>query len=190
MLSRLRNAVNALFISLPIVEKTLHFLIALWVILQLLSSAGMHIHSDTAEMDWRWIDRLHMYSGLSLLPIAVLFFVVVLRRRGAADLYPWRFSHWRQIKSDLVQLRRRQLPPPKPSGLAATVEGLGLFALLLAVFSGTSWYLAQAFGLSFSSTLLSLHKSLVGLIELYFYGHTGFALLHLMQFWRANELSK
>ncbi|WP_345197260.1 hypothetical protein [Kistimonas scapharcae] len=34
--------------------------------------------------------------------------------------------------------------------------------------------------------LLSIHKTSVGAIECYFYGHGGFALLHLVSWWRGT----
>lgn len=124
-----------------------------------------------------------MVAGLTLTLFALLFFAKVYLRRGSQDLYPWLGGHWQQIIADLKQLKAMRLPEPVPGGLAATVEGLGLLALLLAVATGALWFVVAQMGFD-SALLLSIHKTAVGAIELYFYGHGGFALLHLLHWWR------
>lgn len=98
-------------------------------------------------------------------------------------MYPWLSGNFTQIKQDLQCLSRVELPESHPAGIAATVEGLGLLALLLALVTGTAWYLSAS-STGISPELLKIHKTSVGLIETYFYGHGAMALLHFIHWWR------
>ena len=131
------------------------------------------------------ISQVHMYSGLALLPISLIFMTVVIRRRTFADLYPWLYKDFAVIAEDIKTLFTFRLPKARPAGLSATIEGLGLLALLLAIFTGCLWY-ADAVTGHMSALLLEIHKSSVGLIETYFYAHGLFGLLHLIEWWRSN----
>ncbi|WP_232055236.1 hypothetical protein [Vibrio taketomensis] len=86
------------------------------------------------------VAKLHVYGGLLLLPISLLFIYKALKRRTIADMYPWLSGNFSQIKADIQTLRQFTLPKTHPAGLAATVEGLGL-RLLLALVTGTLWYI-------------------------------------------------
>ncbi|KXF80810.1 cytochrome b/b6 domain-containing protein [Enterovibrio coralii] len=172
-----------LFASLPKIEKWFHLAVVVWVIGQLLSSFAMHVHGDTPASALTFIDKFHMYSGIALAPVALVFCGVILKRRSVSNMYPWLSLDFSVIKDDLQTLLKLQLPEARPKGLAATVEGLGLLALLLAIATGVTWYVF--FSLDGSAPLLlSIHKTAVGAIEAYLYGHGIFALLHLVDWMR------
>lgn len=183
-LQKAYKGISFLFHHLPRSEKWFHALVMLWVIWQLLTSLGMHIHDNTPFNAFTLIDKLHIYGGVCLFLPAVLFFALVLYRRKVADLYPWLKGNWSKLKDDLHSLVLLRLPEASPGGLAATVEGLGLLALLLAVTTGLLWYIAATQVSSTAPLLLEIHKTSVGAIECYFYGHSAFALLHLLGWWR------
>lgn len=183
IVTKTRKGISFLFIHLPKTEKRLHALVLFWVLWQLILSFGMHVQGDTPFDKITIIDKLHIYGGLGLFVLAVIFFSIILYRRKVADLYPWLSGNFRGLKADIGTLLSRKLPEPAPGGLAATIEGLGLLALLLAVFTGLLWYTAISLGLSISADLLAIHKTCVGAIELYFYGHGTFAFLHLLTWW-------
>ncbi|MDD1779899.1 cytochrome b/b6 domain-containing protein [Enterovibrio sp. ZSDZ35] len=177
------KGLSYLFSNLPKVEKWFHFVVVAWVIAQLLSSFGMHVHGDTPASALTLVDKFHMYSGIALAPISLIFFTLILKRRTIATMYPWLFMDFAVIKQDIQSLFKLQLPDARPKGLAATVEGLGLLALLLAIATGLLWYVFFTRDGS-APFLLSIHKTAVGAIEAYFYGHAIFALLHLINWMR------
>lgn len=183
---RFGSGISFLFSKLPHSEAILHAFVMTTVLLQLLSSFFMHVHATTPLATLSAIDWYHVYAGLGLLLLTPVFMALMLKRRHWRDLYPWLGGNLSQIKADICSLLDRQLPEAKPAGLAATVEGLGLLALFLALISGTVWLLAMLQGWSDAPDLLKLHKALVGLIEAYVYGHGGFALLHLIVWWRRD----
>jgi hypothetical protein len=186
MLSKIHNAFNYLFKDLPTSEKVLHHAIILWVLLQIISSSFMHIRRDTLWSDINWVSQLHIYSGLVLLFVSILFFIKVINRRKATDIYPWIYKNVNVITEDIKTLLTFRLPETRPAGLAATIEGLGLLALLLAVTTGMLWYLSVGYS-DLTPLLLKTHKTSVGLIEIYFYGHGLFGLLHLINRLRSKK---
>ena len=184
-LSRVKAGVDALFVKLPKSEKVLHFLILIWVLTQIISSNFMHVHPDTLWGSINFMAKFHIYSGLGLIPITIVFCYTIIKRRKLADLYPWLHGNFSQIKLDINIIRTLHLPKSHPAGLAATVEGLGLLALALALVTGSMWYLSAS-NCGISPLLLDIHKTSVGFIEAYFYGHGFLALLHFAQWWRSQ----
>ncbi len=179
-MSAIINSLNQLFNKLPKAEKALHGLVIIWVAVQIISSSFMHIRHSQDWTQANWLSQVHAYGGMLLGIISILFIVKVLSRRGFADLYPWLFRDISVIKADLQSLLKFTLPEAQPRGLAATIEGLGLLALLIALITGSAWFISVQSGADFPA-LLGLHKSSVGLIETYFYGHGLFGILHLIQ---------
>lgn len=145
----------------------------------------MDVNSDTPWSGVNFMTLFHAYSGLMLFVISLIFIVKIFNRRKVVDMYPWIYKNYDGIKTDIKTLTRLQLPKPNPAGLAATIEGLGLLALLLALLTGGLWYITTSNG-SASPLLLEIHTTSVGLIEVYFYGHGLFGLLHLVQWCRAQ----
>ncbi|HAS61182.1 MAG TPA: hypothetical protein DCS35_00610 [Vibrio sp.] len=184
-LSRLKEGIDELFVNLPKSEKLLHALVLFWVLAQIISSNFMHVHASTLWESINLVAKVHVYAGLLLVPITLVFFYKILKRRKLADMYPWLSGNFAQIKQDLKTLRSFKLLESHPGGVAATVEGLGLLALLLALATGALWY----FNASISGTspqLLEIHKTSVGLIETYFYAHGAMAILHYIHWWRSK----
>ncbi|WP_246335813.1 cytochrome b/b6 domain-containing protein [Vibrio marinisediminis] len=176
-LSRLKDGVDELFVKLPIAEKVLHAFVFVWVLAQIISSNFMHVHTTTLWQNINLVAKAHVYAGLLLVPITLVFCYKVLKRRKLGDMYPWLSGNFTQIKEDLKTLRSFKLVESHPSGIAATVEGLGLLALLLALVTGTLWYFSASSS-GISPELLEIHKTSVGLIETYFYAHGAMAILH------------
>ncbi|MBB1312929.1 cytochrome b/b6 domain-containing protein [Aliivibrio sp. SR45-2] len=184
----LKDGFNVLFERLPTSEKILHILVMLWVLLQIITSNFMHVHSDTLWTEINVVSHIHAYGGLLLIPITLLFSWKIIKRRKMSDIYPWLYKDISEIKKDIKTLSTFRLPEVRPGGLAATIEGLGLLALLLALVTGAMWYISASNGnLSFSPQLLEIHKTSVGFIEAYFYGHGLFGLLHLADWWRSQR---
>ncbi|WP_407333665.1 hypothetical protein [Enterovibrio sp. 27052020O] len=178
------SGLSFLFSKLPKTEKWLHIVVMSWVIFQIATSFEMHVHADTTHSQIALIDDIHIYGGLILLLVSMVFFVLVINRRHFSDLYPWAYGQFDTIKQDIRALLKWKLPEAHPGGLAATVEGLGLLALLLALFTGSWWFILFSKGSTLAPDFLSMHKTAVGAIEAYVYGHGLFALLHLLTWWR------
>ncbi|OCH27747.1 hypothetical protein A6E13_08350 [Aliivibrio fischeri] len=186
MNSQLKEGVNVLFERLPLSEKILHLLVLLWVLMQIITSNFMHVHSDTRWADINVVSYVHAYGGLLLFPITLLFLWKIIKRRKVSDIYPWLHKDISEVKKGIKTLSTFRLPEVRPGGLAAVIEGLGLLALLLALVTGALWYIMASNG-NISPQLLEIHKTSVGLIEIYFYGHGLFGLLHLVVWWRCQR---
>lgn len=184
-LSRVKEGIDELFADLPTSEKVLHALILIWVLAQIISSNFMHVHADTLWGSINLTAKFHAYGGLCLLPITLVFVYRVIKRRTIADMYPWLSGNVDQIKQDIKVIRSFRLPASQPAGLAATVEGLGLLALLFALVTGAMWYLVAS-NSGTAPQLLEIHKTAVGLIEAYFYAHGAMGMLHFIQWWRTK----
>ena len=101
-----------------------------------------------------------------------------LTKRGFHYFFPYLWGDTEQLKKDVQASLRFKMVPPRPKGLATTVQGLGLGALLLVVLSGLIWFILWLNGSSFAGPALETHKNLSFLIELYLIGHGCMALLH------------
>lgn len=178
--TRLSEGISYIFSSLPKVEQYFHLLVVIWVITQVVSSATMNVHGNTPPTEFDAFDKFHIYSGMLLIPTALLFCIIIIRRRSFHDMYPWIWGDFSTIKQDIRTLSQFTLPKAHPRGLAATVEGLGLLALVLALATGSTWWLLITAD-NTAPIALSIHKMAVGAIELYLYGHATFAVLHLLQ---------
>ncbi|UJF17017.1 cytochrome b/b6 domain-containing protein [Vibrio sp. SS-MA-C1-2] len=179
----LKLAIKDVFSSLPNNEKILHGFTLAWVLFQILSSGLMHVSHHGRWDNISTLDLIHIYSGILLLPLSLIFMTIVIKRRKFNDLFPWVFKDFHQLRLDLMLLKQRKLPPAHPKGLAAIVEGLGILALLMALLTGLLWFITIKAG-SDASLLLSIHKSSVGLIETYFYAHGFMGLLHIFFAWK------
>ena len=160
----------------------LHILILCLVLSQITVSNFMGFAPDgdisgkTVQHYGTWI---HIFTGLSLLPIGILFIFIEIRRRGIPYFFPYLYNNFSQVKKDVQQLLRFQLPEPDAYGLAAIVQGLGFGALAVVVLSGATWFLSWNFGAPWADSAMELHKTLTGLIEAYVIGHGGMGVLHL-----------
>lgn len=95
---------------------------------------------------------------------------------GISGLYPWLKRQFNPLTLDIKTLLSSQLPKASPDGLAATAEGLALMTGLL-------WFVTITLTNATALKLLDIHKTCVGAIELYLYGHGFFAPLHLLKWW-------
>ncbi|GHA42712.1 cytochrome b/b6 domain-containing protein [Photobacterium aphoticum] len=160
----------------------IHYTVMFIALAQLLLSNGMHINKqgvirDTAVAQFStWA---HIGFGCVFLLLIIAFTLVELRTHGFRYFYPYLWGDWRQIQSDIAQLRQRKLPDAKPQGLAACVQGLGLGAGLLVAASGAIWLGLWLTDSALAHEAKDLHKMLTGLIEAYIVGHGGLGLLHI-----------
>lgn len=172
------------FFQSPFLRR-LHAMVVVLVVLQLCSSAGMHIVFATnfsASPLVFVVDWYHMLAGLGTLCIGLFMTGYSFSQRGLRRYFPYLWGDTEQIVKDLRMSLRGELPAPRAGGLATAVQGLGFGALLLTALSGAVWFALWRLGAGAASTeiALSIHKTVVNLLILYFLGHGGMALLHFV----------
>jgi cytochrome b561 len=169
------------------VVRYFHIIILCLVLSQLFVSNFMgfadngEISRKTGEFYGTWI---HIITGLTLVPIVLLFIIIELKRRGFKYFFPYFYGNFAQIKQDLQSLQRIQLPEPNPYGIATIVQGLGFGALALVVLSGMTWFFSWEYGASWSDGIKEVHELFTGLIVAYVIGHGGMGVLHIFLQWK------
>lgn len=163
-----------------------HLLVLILVILQIIISNGMSISSNgtiSHQPVYFIFTWMHILIGISLLFLSTILIFICFRTRGIRYFYPYLWGDIIQIKLDVKTLASFQLPQVLPKGLAATVEGLGLGALLIAILSGIIWFILWISKSSYSYDAEQMHKSLTILIDIYLIGHCLMGLLHYL-YWK------
>ncbi|APZ68579.1 TPA_asm: cytochrome b/b6 domain-containing protein [Salmonella enterica subsp. enterica serovar Java] len=162
--------------------RLLHIVIAALILFQiinsnLISSDALGQTGISNIMTW-----LHIFSGTGLIVLGIVMLVWMLVRRGGRYYFCWLFMDFRGIKQDIFTLRQFRLPDAHAGGIAATIQGLGVLALLAVALSGALWFLLDYFAVTTSlntEQIISLHKFLTGFIEAYFFAHGAMGLLHM-----------
>lgn len=160
----------------------LHISIALLVALQIISSN--FIDADAlSESGWpALMTWWHALSGALLLLLGLILLSWMITQRGVRWYFSWAFFDFKQIKADLRQLMQLSLPESSRGSIAATVQGLGVAALLLVAASGSAWFAAERLLPSlalYSGLFLHWHKFLTTFIETYFYAHGLMGVAHM-----------
>lgn len=160
--------------------RVLHALVALLVFAQFCSSAFMGVWSDGAS----WSGWLHMFTGMGLCVLGLILAWYSLVRHGLRYFFPYLWGDTGQLRKDLSASLRGHLVGPRPKGLAASVQGLGLGALLLTAFCGLIWFWLWRGGSSWADDLRIVHEWAAQLVIWYFIGHGGMALIHFVRWQR------
>lgn len=178
MLGTLRAQPGRLWRFLGVFQKPgirlVHALTVFFVVIQLLSSCIMSIGEGGASFGG-WY---HIWGGTTLCILAVLQTICSFRTRGLRHFYPYLWGDMENLKADIKRSLQFKLVPPRPGGLAAAVQGLGLGALLLTAFSGLVWFWLWQSGSAAAADARAVHNVVSILMVLYFFGHGGMALLH------------
>lgn len=178
------------FFQKPLV-RCLHATIIVLVACQVLSSMGMRfsradlLSGGVLSQAFSWY---HIGAGLLVVGIGTVFVFLSLNDHGFRYFFPYLWGDTARLKQDILQSLRFKLIPPAPKGLACAVQGLGLGALVLVAFSGLLWFVLWYANAPYANVARETHKSLTGLIELYFIGHGAMALLHFV--WWQKHLKK
>lgn len=164
------------------VFRLLHILIAVLILAQIINSNFTRreaLGGDSLETAITW---MHIISGLGLIVLGCALLTWMLSQRGFSWYFAWIMADFRGIRQDLVTLAKWQLPEASPGGIAATIQGLGLVALLAVAVSGGLWfavYNIQGSSSYLAHSILHWHKFLTTFIEIYFYAHGAMGLLHI-----------
>jgi hypothetical protein len=160
----------------------LHITILCLVISQIFVSNFMgfadngEVSRNTVEYFGTWV---HIGTGLSLFPVTLVFIFIELKRHGMKYFFPYVYGDFSQLKKDLWQLKRFELPEPYAYGIATSVQGLGLGALALVILSGLTWFFSWIYMAPWAHNIKELHEALTGIIEAYVLGHGGMGMLHV-----------
>jgi len=160
----------------------LHITILILVLSQILVSNLMklndagEISTNTIEFYGTW---LHIMTGLFIIPVAIIFLFIELKQHGFKYYFPYLSGEFSQLKNDIYQLMKLKIPEPNAYGIAAVIQGLGLGALFLVLFSGLGWFVSWNFNLPWSHDVKDVHEFLTGLIEAYIIGHGSMGVLHI-----------
>ncbi len=180
------------FFQAPVL-RVMHALIVIMVTLQLCSSLGMSGNLQHGAV-WGTVGYLassyHILAGIFLLAFSCVFAWKSFSLRGLKHFFPYLWGETEQLRKDIAASVRFRIIAPRPGGLATVVQGLGFGALLLTVFSGFTWFVLWRAGAPQAAQALTVHKTVVVLLILYFLGHGGMALLHFAVWQRTMTRQK
>lgn len=168
------------FFQVPVL-RVMHALVVIMVTLQLCSSLGMSSASQIGVVSGTvsyLASSYHILAGLFLLVFSCIFTWKSFSLRGLKHFFPYLWGETEQLRKDIAASMRFKIIAPRPGGLATVVQGLGFGALLLTAFSGFTWFVLWRAGAPQAAQALTVHKTVVVLLILYFLGHGGMALLH------------
>lgn len=156
-----------------------HAGIILLVLWQLMTSSGIALRAQGLEGEaghfFLW---LHIAGGFTTLVLGVMLVAASLTRRGLKSFFPYLWGDVTVLVDDIKKSLSFKLLPPHPKGLASTVQGLGMGALLLVTFSGALWFWLWLNHSAYLRDARDLHDAMAALVTLYLLGHGGMALLH------------
>lgn len=171
--------------------RSLHIIVLFLILSQIVISNFIkfnkngEISSSIVEYYGTWA---HIISGIIIFPVVLIFLFFVIKERGSKYFFPYFFGEKSQLKSDFLQLKQLKLPEPVAYGVAATVQGLGLSALFLVLFSGLVWFISWTYGAPWSDSIKEMHGLLTGLVVAYVVGHGCMGVLHI--FYMAQQQAK
>ena len=152
---------------------------------KLCSSALMAVTPDGASVT-AWY---HLLAGMGLCALSLILAIYSLGRHGLKYFFPYLWGDVDQIRKDLAASLRGRMVAPRPGGLATSVQGLGLGALLLTAFSGLIWFCLWRDASSAAPAWRAAHECAAWLLIVYFIGHGGMALLHFYV-WQRRMVKK
>ena len=162
--------------------RILHIAIIVLIASQLIVSNFMAF-SDTGDISSNTIEfygtSLHIIIGLFHIPVAIAFLIVELRRHSLKYFFPYLYGEFTQLDIDIKYLLKLKLPEASDYGIAGSIQGLGLGALFLVLFTGLLWFITWNANLSWSDDIEDLHKLLTGLVQAYMIGHGVMGVLHI-----------
>lgn len=92
-----------------------------------------------------------------------------------------------QLRNDIRLLLKLKLPESTACGMVAIIQGMGLGALFLVLFSGLLWFISWNANLSWSYDLKQVHEFFTGLIQAYLIGHGAMRVLHIFFYSKSQK---
>ncbi|MGV0087525.1 cytochrome b/b6 domain-containing protein (plasmid) [Rahnella aceris] len=163
--------------------RALHIIIALLILSQIINSNFIEEESLGGSGIEKVMTWVHVVSGFSLIFFGLVLLAWMLTQRGFRWYYAWLIMDFRGVAKDLSTLRKFRLPDAAQGSIAASIQGLGVVALLLVACSGGLWFVANSWlnaSEEMANYYLHLHKFLTTFIEIYFYAHGAMGILHML----------
>lgn len=164
--------------------RLVHALIVLLVIMQLGSSYFMRFTQGFPLIS-AWY---HIVAGIGLCALTVSITVIGLKSHGLRHFFPYLWGENEQIIKDIKATLRFKIIAPRPKGMAAAVQGLGLGALWLTAFSGLLWFILWRSGNTGAAYYArTFHNWASLLVIIYFIGHGGMAFMHFIHWQKSAK---
>lgn len=168
--------------KMPPAIRHLHITLMLLIIAQIIISNFIEIERN-GEIGTKGIEFyatwLHFIVGFIIVPLTLVFVILAFKRHGFSYFFPYLTGNFAQCGKDIKQLLSFKLPESQPYGLAAIIQGLGLGAVLLVIFSGLTWFIGWTTNATWEHDLKELHELFTGLVEAYLIGHGIAGVLHI-----------
>lgn len=157
----------------PPLLRCIHAAVIAFVLLQFLTSICMEVPLEgPSALAW-----VHIISGMGLFLLGIALVTLSVRKRGLRNFFPYLWGDMDQLGKDMRAAARFKLVGPRPKGLPACIQGLGMGALLMTVFTGLWWF--DDWGNDrLGLTALNAHKFFAWAMVAYLAGHGGMALAH------------
>ena len=113
----------------PPLLRCIHAAVIAFVLLQFLTSMVMMVTVE-GPSGLAWI---HIISGMALCLLGIALVTLSIRKRGLRNFFPYLWGDMEQLGKDMRAAAQFKMVGPRPKGLPACIQGLGMGALLLAV---------------------------------------------------------
>lgn len=170
--------------------RVMHIAVAVLILFQIINSnfterESLGQHTLDAFITW-----VHISSGILLIVLGVFLFSWMLVKRGFFYYFSWVKFDFKDILQDVFLLKHGKLPEAHHGGLAATVQGAGVLALLIVAMSGGLWFLLESINapLSLTKMIIHWHKFMTAFVEIYFFSHGAMGVLHLFLRYRQTTV--
>ncbi len=160
--------------------RILHIIVAFLILSQIINSNFTETEALTESGLKGIITWLHIISGFGLIACGFIMLGWMLSQRGFTYYYAWLTLDFEGIKQDIKMLMKFRLPDAHIGGIASTIQGLGVLALLGVALSGGLWFWLNTIQSDLADTVIHWHKFLTTFIEIYFYAHGAMGILHLL----------
>lgn len=162
--------------------RKLHIVVAVLILAQIINSnlterEALGQFTLTGVVTW-----LHIISGFALVICGTSMLAWMLSQRGWKYYFSWMTLDFQGILADIKTLTRLRLPEAHPGGIAATIQGMGVAALLGIAACGGLWFMLDIVlgpDAVVTRDVLHLHKFLTVFIETYFWAHGAMGLIHV-----------
>lgn len=163
--------------------RTLHIVVAVLVLAQIINSnlterEALGMLSLTGIVTW-----LHIITGFGLIVCGFVMLYWMLTQRGFRYYYSWMIFDFQGFMADFRTLSQFRLPEAHSGGIAAAVQGLGVFSLLGVAACGGLWFFLNALygpDAAMTNEVMHLHKFLTVFIETYFWAHGVMGIIHIL----------
>ncbi|QDF66146.1 cytochrome b/b6 domain-containing protein [Shewanella sp. SNU WT4] len=162
-------------------ELRLHLLLMLASVSLLVTSPWILMGRQLRASASVW-DLWHVYVGLALIPLALLFLIKNCRHGQWRLYFPYLAGNFTGLGQDCRALARGKLPVCGGAGLFSVVEGLLLVSLLGCAITGGMWFVQQ--GGSDALWWRSVHSDCAWIMVGALMAHVVCAALHVIDMMR------